>query len=195
MALHVAVLRRDREAVDRLLKNYFLSRNYNDEAGRTPLSYAAETGQNEIVELFLARSTNPDSKCTGQDFQGRTPAVVRSQQRAQGSSQSCFSQMVWTRILVDKTGQTPLLFAASNGYKEVVELLLAKGGDFEYPYINKQGWTLLLSTARNGHKAVVETASCKGADPDYMDEEGQTALSIAAGNGHKEVVELLSRRV
>jgi ankyrin repeat protein len=46
--------------VDVLLANDGIDPHSNDKAGRTPLSYAAETGQKEVVELLLAKGADPD---------------------------------------------------------------------------------------------------------------------------------------
>ncbi|KAK3237557.1 hypothetical protein CYMTET_52372, partial [Cymbomonas tetramitiformis] len=59
---------------------------------------------------------------------------------------------------------TPLYAAASNGQKEVVEALLAKGAQVDLA--DKEGMTPLYRAAYNGHKEVVEALLAKGAQVD-----------------------------
>jgi hypothetical protein len=61
----------------------------------------------------------------------------------------------------DSNGQTPLLYAASNGHEAVVKLLLEKGAELETK--DNSGRTPLSWAASNGHEAVVKLLLEKGA--------------------------------
>ncbi|KAH8763942.1 hypothetical protein F5882DRAFT_453250, partial [Hyaloscypha sp. PMI_1271] len=85
--------------------------------------------------------------------------------------------------------QTALSWAAENGHKAVVELLLEKGAKIKAK--DKHSQTALLRATEGGHEAVVELLLEKGAEIEAADKYGQTALLQAARNGHEAIVELL----
>ncbi|RYP49442.1 hypothetical protein DL768_004852 [Monosporascus sp. mg162] len=86
-------------------------------------------------------------------------------------------------------GQTPLLWAARNGYTEIVQLLLDSGAKIGAK--DKYGRTPLSWAARNRHKKIVQLLLDSGADADVKDNNSRTLLWRAAENGHKEIVQLL----
>jgi ankyrin repeat protein len=90
-------------------------------------------------------------------------------------------------------GQTPLLWAAGNGYDAVVDLLLANDGIDPDLKDGQYGQTPLSWAAQEGHKAVVKQLLETGkVDVDSKDSQyGQTPLLRAAQGGHEEVVKLL----
>ena len=83
---------------------------------------------------------------------------------------------------------TPLKYAAHEGHKEVVELLIAEGAGVNTK--TDDGWTPLILAAIKGHKEIVDLLIANGADVNAKDEIGG-ALHSAALEGHKEIVELL----
>ena len=87
-------------------------------------------------------------------------------------------------------GGTPLFYAATNGHKNVVQLLLNKGAD-----PNKVsmvgGESPLLYAAHNRHIDVAKLLIEGGADPNKTSECGKTPLFHAAKNEYKEMVQLL----
>ncbi|KAF8417386.1 hypothetical protein EV426DRAFT_376156 [Tirmania nivea] len=92
-------------------------------------------------------------------------------------------------------GRTPLSYAAENGHKDVVRLLVERE-DVDADSKNKSGRTPLSYAAENGHKdAVVRLlVEREDVDADSKDSEGLTPLSIAAGGGNEAVVRLLVER-
>jgi ankyrin repeat protein len=87
--------------------------------------------------------------------------------------------------------QTPLVWAAGNGYYAVVNLLLAKDGIS--PDLNDRNRRTPLSwAAENGHEAVVKLLLETGkVNIDLRDSEGRTPLSWAAERGQEAVVKVL----
>jgi ankyrin repeat protein len=105
------------------------------------------------------------------------------------------------------TGTTPLLRAAKAGDAEVIQALLAKGGDVKLP--TKSGITPLMAAAGLGTKeedttgrkkteaeAIASIQLClgAGADVNAADNQGQTALHGAAQKGWDQVVQFLADR-
>jgi cytohesin len=88
-------------------------------------------------------------------------------------------------------GFTPLHFAAQQGHKEVVELLIGKGADVNLK--RRGGKTPLHLAAQNGHKDVTELLIAKGADVNAKDDYGSTSLDWANGYGRTETADLLRK--
>jgi ankyrin repeat protein len=92
-------------------------------------------------------------------------------------------------------GFTPLLSAATNGYKHTVKILLDIGGVDVEAKTDGTGpsrlHTPLMMASDEGHKDIVEMLLSSKADVEAKDPDGQTSLIIAASNGHKDTVEAL----
>jgi ankyrin repeat protein len=87
--------------------------------------------------------------------------------------------------------RTPLSWAAENGHKTVVKLLL-KTEMVDVNLGDKDGRTPLLFAAKNGHEAVVKLLlEMEKVDVNLGDKDGRTPLLFAAQNGHEAVVKLL----
>ena len=78
---------------------------------------------------------------------------------------------------VNDVGGTPLSEAASLGYEELVEYLLAQGAALVHP---RQHEPTLHEAARGGSGRIVEMILRAGAHPDETNTLGETALHLAA---------------
>jgi len=101
----------------------------------------------------------------------------------------------------DDIGTTPLMVAAKNGYKKIVELLLENGAEInaiegiELEFgsgESKAGMTALIYAARGGHAEIVRLLLTKGADAGLTTSSGESALGAAKSNGHADVVQVLT---
>jgi ankyrin repeat protein len=110
--------------------------------------------------------------------------AVESYEIAFGAKNSCTQGSPYS--------QTPLLWAAGNGYDAVVDLLLTTDGIDPDLEDNQCRQTPISRAAENGHGAVVTLLLKTGqVEVDVKDTLGQTPLLLAAQNGHEAVVKLL----
>jgi ankyrin repeat protein len=94
--------------------------------------------------------------------------------------------------LVSKTdsyGATPLHWAAMNGHKEIVQLLLSNKAEVNLKV--SDGTTPLITAAIFGHREVVDLLLANGANVKARNSDGMTALHAAADKGYKEIADSL----
>ncbi|WP_438456239.1 ankyrin repeat domain-containing protein [Wolbachia endosymbiont of Kerria lacca] len=93
---------------------------------------------------------------------------------------------------VDEKGwrdATPLHFAAGNGHKKTVEVLIQEGANVNA--VDIEGWTPLHVAALHGRANIVGVLLEKGANVNEKGWRDATPLHFAARNGHKKTVEVL----
>jgi len=91
---------------------------------------------------------------------------------------------------VNKTGWTPLHYAATNGHVEVINLLLD-----EYAYIDAEspnGTTPLMMAAQYGTPSAVKLLLEMGADPSLQNSQKLTAQDFAHKGHHAESADIIA---
>ncbi|KAL2146803.1 hypothetical protein VTI28DRAFT_2284 [Corynascus sepedonium] len=162
--------------------------NPKDDRGRTPLSYAAEDGDVEIVQLLLSTS-KADVNTT--DGLGRTPLSYSAIHGHHSIAQLLLTTGAAEVDTTDIFFQTPLSNAAEGGHDAIVDLLI-KTGKVDVNARSISGKTPLLFAAANGHETVVRRLlATSGVEIDARSYKGRTPLSYAASNGHETIVKLL----
>ena len=89
----------------------------------------------------------------------------------------------------DSLGKTPLYFASTHGYKEIVEFLLAYGADSELAnFYNERP---LTKAAEFGHYDIVKILLEHGAKVNCKDDFDSTPLHDGARKGNRQIVDIL----
>jgi len=91
---------------------------------------------------------------------------------------------------VNKTGWTPLHYAATNGHVAIIEFLLE-----QHAYIDAEspnGTTPLMMAAHYGSPAAVKVLLAAGADPTLKNQLGLTAIDFANRAGRLDAAQLIA---
>ena len=91
----------------------------------------------------------------------------------------------------DRYGMTALMWAAGNGYNDMVELLLQNGAALEK--YDEDGWTPLMWAAHRGQLETVALLLERGASCTHQDKMGHTAATLAGVYNQIEVTLFLER--
>lgn len=84
---------------------------------------------------------------------------------------------------------TPLMRAAKEGRRDIVEQLLAAGVDIQVT--NSDGCNALWLACYNGSHAIIETLIAAGIDLDRQNGNGASCLMYVASNSKPDLVKLL----
>jgi ankyrin repeat protein len=156
--------------------------------GRTPLSWASESGHEDVVQLLLSTSK---ADIGVQDYYGRTPLWWAAASGSEAVFQLLLSTGKTDVNVQDIHGRTPLWWAAAHGSEAVVQLLLGTG-KVDVDIKDCDSRTPLLKAAAIGSEAVVRLLLSTGkVDVDIKDNNGRTPLFWASYNGHDVIVKLL----
>lgn len=98
-----------------------LTRNSKDDMSRTPLSWAAARGHEEIVKLLLAKDTVDHNS---QDMYGQIPLLLAAGNGHEAVVELLLANSATLPDSKDKFGRTPLSWAARRGNINAVKLIL-----------------------------------------------------------------------
>lgn len=148
--------------------------NLRDEAG-TPLIVVAAHDQSWRVLLALTdmRSVRLDAT--------NAKGINAMMYAALHGEMSIVRRLVERDAQVNKTGWTPLHFAASNGHNEVVSYLLEHHAYIDAESPNRT--TPLMMAARMKHPPTVRLLLQEGADPTPLNQSGMSAADYARKGG------------
>jgi ankyrin repeat protein len=162
--------------------------------GMTALMLAAELGQTKVVAEMCDHKWHSAS-LNDTDEDGANALLWACQM---GHEEVAFFLAIQKGVQVNVTrasdGMTPLLWAATRGWGDVVEEL-CKGGAEVNVRETSTGRTPLMMAAANGDVHVLHILYLHGADTELATrKEGMTALMLAAFQGHlEEVVYLVDK--
>ncbi|CAI4222737.1 unnamed protein product [Auanema sp. JU1783] len=151
---------------------------------RTPLHYAAEQDQSEIVQLLLAYGAKNSTK----DHFGVTPAHYAAQ-----FSRTCLETIFATTGITevkDRQQRSCLMWAVCAGNIEVIEFLVKRTAPERHD-MDIHGFTALHLAAMVGNENVCKVLVKQGWNISERDKQDNTPLHLAAGRGNTDVVRFL----
>lgn len=211
MTLHEAVLNRDVEAVEAVIKNGADLNELSDQYHSTPLMLACEYPSLPMVHLLVKAGADVNYS-TGSGQTAVLQLLTKSvSNMGRGMSQDTRDIVKMLRALIDggldldavvnNEGDTALNMVCQAGYMAdlntaLAEELIDAGCDINKP--NTDGKTPLMSFAQRGNEnkfGIAELLLDNNADTGYTDKTGNTALTYAASNSDhmsaKKIVSLL----
>ncbi|KAJ4112117.1 hypothetical protein NW768_011696 [Fusarium equiseti] len=174
-------------SVEVLLENGANPNLYDEEEGRTPLSWAIEYNSEAMVSQLLLKyhaDPEPTSKVT------ETPLVCATGRGALSITKLLLKRGANPNSRKSLCGRLALSLAADKGHYEVVESLLDHQAD---PNLSdsKDRLTPLCWAAMRGFVDIAKLLLERGATTHHKSSSNRTPLIYAAENGHVGVVKLL----
>lgn len=180
---------------------------------------ALKSDEAPVVATVLARGFDPNTLSSDGQYplvlaiRGQSPAVLELLLRSKGlraevrtakdESPLMLASMagmldVCKRLIaldadVNKTGWTPLHYAASGGHVAVVKLLLSHSAYIDAESPNKT--TPLMMAAMYGNPQTVELLLTEGADASLKNQKGMSALDFADAADNQASAKLLVRHM
>jgi len=180
-----ALKRDDPAAVNQLLRRGF-DPNTRSPDGLDPLFIALRDASLKAAEALVDwPKTKPESRNADDESPLMMAALKGHTQLAR--------KLVAKGADVNKTGWTPLHYAATNGHLEIISLLLEN-----HAYIDAEspnGTTPLMMAAFYGTPAAVKLLLESGADAKLKNQLGLTAIDFANRANRKDSAELIAASV
>ncbi len=177
-----AIRQDDGAAIERLLRRGF-DPNTRDAAGQPPLALAIREGSGRAIEALLAAPKI--------DVELRNPKDESPLMLAAIKGQLALAERLIARGAdINKTGWTPLHYAATGGHLRLIRLLLE-----HHAYIDAEspnGTTPLMMAAQYGTADAVRLLLEEGADPTLRNQKKLTALDFAHNSERPEVTDLIA---
>lgn len=157
------------------------------DAKGNPMLVVALREKSLKVAAVLIRAKNIDFDKA--NAAGETPLMMASLQNEFDMVKLMVDQM---EVEINKTGWTPLHYAATNGNNEIVKYLVDHAAyiDAESP----NGSTPLMMAARGGHIETVKLLLDEGADMRLRNQQGMTVIDFAERYHQAEIASGLKAR-
>ncbi|KAJ5964750.1 uncharacterized protein N7479_004626 [Penicillium vulpinum] len=183
--LHTAARYGYLELVLTLLKCDGVQLETKDRWGLTALSYAAAYGSPEVIQLLLETGADIDTE----DNDGRSVFSHAASENKFANLTVLFTSTSINNIhRPDKSGLTPLIYAAVHGDTEVIQLLLENGADINT--MDNNGRSVFFHAALQNKftnlTALFTSVNIKNIH--QPDRYGRTPLHVATSSGHLQSV-------
>ena len=165
--------------------------------GKTPVTFAAESGEVEVVKTFFNCDKFTTAQLLKPNYSKETPVFVAAQKnrvKVVKTYVNCDRFTTEQLLAPDQDGETPVHSAASMGNVEVVNTFFNcdKFTTEQLLEPNKRGETLVHIAARNGEVEVLKAfVNCDKFTPEQLlvpDKNGLTPVHSAVFMGRVEVV-------
>ena len=173
-------------AVCRVLIDAGADIDTNNNAGRSPLHYACDSGALEVVKMLVEAG----ARVRATDDEGRTCLMLAA----------CSGHTETVRYLVSlpevelnqqdiEDNETALHVAVQKKATDVVQVLIDAGADIDIQ--NNEDESLLHAACDSGALDIVKMLVRAGTGVRAVDDQGRTCLMLAACSGHTETVRYL----
>jgi uncharacterized protein len=181
----VAVKRDDPALIQDLLRRGF-DPNTIDPAGQTGLIIALRQESLKAAEVLISAPKTDLNQLNPKGESALMMAALKNQK-------DLADKLIKKGADVNKTGWTPLHYAATHGHLAIISLLLENSAyiDAESP----NGTTPLMMAAMYGTPAAVKLLLEEGADPQLKNQQGLTALQFAERANRPDAIEALTSAV
>ena len=178
-----AIKRDDANLVQLLISRGF-DPNTPNTFGQLGFITALEEPSPKVVQVFVR---SPKIKPNALNAKGESPLMIA----AIKGDIAVADQLIKKGADVNKTGWTPLHYAASGGNADIIKLLLEKNAyiDAESP----NGTTPLMMASMYGSTAAVKLLLTDGADASLKNQLGATALNFAQDGSRPDAISLLTQ--
>ena len=156
--------------------------NTRDEHGQTGLLIALREPSPKVIQVLIE---SPQTNVDLANAKDETPLMLA----AIKGQQDLVTQLLKRDAAVNKTGWTPLHYAATSGQLTIMKVLLDN-----YAFIDAQspnGTTPLMMAAMYGSAAAVQLLLDEGADVAMKNQQGMTAADFAERGKRPDAVQLL----
>ena len=177
-----AIKRDDSQLVQQLLMRGF-DVNTADPNGQNGLTIALHEPSLRVAETLI---NWPKTDLNALNAQGESPLMLASLKGHLG----LVEKMITKGADVNKTGWTPLHYAASTGQIKIISLLLQNHAYIDAASPNRS--TPLMMASMYGTAEAVKLFLQEGADPLLRNQQGLTALQFAQRAGRPDSADLLA---
>jgi len=178
-------LRDNRVGVVRGLLDRGMDPNTPDESGEPALVRALRIDAFEVADVLISRT---DTDVNRANLVGETPMMLA----AFKGRKDMVEKLIARKAEVNKTGWTPLHYAAAIGNNGIVALLIEHSAYIDAESPNQT--TPMMMAARGGHISTVRLLIDEGADVNLKNDQGMTAIDFAERHGQKDIAEGLRQR-
>ncbi|XP_059168430.1 serine/threonine-protein phosphatase 6 regulatory ankyrin repeat subunit B-like [Physella acuta] len=157
--------------------------NKTDYPGDSPLCISTRRGKIDIVQFLVENGADVNI--------GKSPPLFYACDEGYFEITKSLVEAGADVNLLNSDGESVLGKSVFKGHLDIVEFLLEKGANVNYPGSPYYGETALLCASRGGHSNIVDLLLKKGADTKQINIEGNTALNLSILGAHVKTVKIL----